>query len=83
MNIRKYNGLYIQLTTSVVCSSLIPAELLALQVYRPSSVLFILLIVRNDVPFPELFTFPCLIHCTSGSGVPDAEQLKFTEDPSL
>ena len=57
-------------------------ELLALQVYCPSTVLVMLLKIKNAAFFPELFTFPFLIHVTSGSGVPDAVQLILTEDPS-
>ena len=55
----------------------------ALQVYFPPSALFILLKVNNAVFFPEFFTFPFLIHCTSGSGAPDAVHVILTADPSV
>ena len=74
---------YLQCTTSVTYFSSFPAELFAIQAYCVASALFILLKVRNTVFLPELFTIPLVIHLTSGSGVPDAVQLIFTEDPSL
>ena len=57
-------------------------ELLALQVYCPSSVLVMLLNIKNAAVFPEIFTLPFLTHVTSGAGFPDAVQLILTEDPS-
>ena len=72
-----YNG------PQVSCNFQRPTELLALQVYCPPSALFILLKVSNTVLFPEFFTFPFLIHCTSGSGIPDAAHLILTADPSM
>ena len=57
-------------------------ELLALQVYCPSSVLLMLLKIKNAAFFSELFTLPILTHVTSGSGFPDAVQLILTDDPS-
>lgn len=74
---------YLQCTTSVTYFSSFPAELFAIQLYCVAFALFILLKVRNTVFLPELFTIPLVIHLTSGSGVPDAVQVIFTEDPSL
>ena len=68
----------------MICFSVDPAELLALQVYCPSPVLLILLNVSIADFFPELFVRPFIVtHFTSGSGVPVAEQVMVTEDPSL
>ncbi len=64
-----------------MCCSSVPSELLALHLYSPSSTLLILLNVISAVFFPELFAVPFLIHCTSGTGLPDAVQLILTEDP--
>ena len=57
-------------------------ELFALQVYCPSSVLVILLRIKNAAVVPEIFTLPSLTHVTSGAGFPNAVQLIVTEDPS-
>ena len=62
---------------------LVPAELLALHVYSPSSVLFILSKFKYAAFFPEVLICPFLIHDTSGSGFPVAVQLILTEDPSM